>query len=314
MKRIKFTLTNIVPAAILLFIGCTSSHADSTSPRLAAYYDLKMLVCKDTAYQWTGKKHPQPIASDILQVGVGRDASYALTTSGELLTWDENQDKFREIHSEIKWFTAGRTGVFAARSNGNLLHLLKPKTWFGEGELTQPTVVSNSAIAASIGDSANYFIDNNGTLFVQGLAHRGQYGDGKLKQSETFIDVASNVVSIKAHTGHAILLKKDGTVMGTGGNIYGPVGKHGIGDKAIVWSPILQDAIAIATGSSHSLALKENGSLWHWGRDIGLEPKKIMDNVVAAAADQNSSLALLKDGTLWQWERDQNPKFHFQCK
>ncbi len=314
MKQIRFTLTNIISAVVWLFIGCASSYADSTSPKLAAYYDLKMFICKQTAYQWTGNESPQAVAKDIHQVGVGRDASYVLTRSGKLLTWDKNQNIFREIHSAIEWFAVGRTGVFAAHSNGNLLHFLKPKNWFGAGELEQSKVVSNSVMAASIGDSANYFIDENGTLFVKGLAHRGQYGDGKLKQSETYVKVASNVVSIKAHTGHAILLKQDGTVMGTGGNIYGPVGKHGIGDKAIVWSPILQDSIAIATGSSHSLALKKNGSLWHWGRGIGLEPKKIMDNVVAAAADQNSSLALLKDGTLWQWERAQKPKLHFKCQ
>ena len=125
--------------------------------------------------------------------------------------------------------------------------------------------------------------------------------------------MASDVVAIKAHTGHAILLKQDGTVMGTGGNIYGPLGRHGIGDKAVSWGKIFQQAVAIATGSSHSLAISREGALWRWGRDIGLDPEKVLDDVVAAAADQGGSISLLNDNSLWQWERGQTPKRHFQC-
>jgi alpha-tubulin suppressor-like RCC1 family protein len=99
--------------------------------------------------------------------------------------------------------------------------------------LVQLERIDASIAAASIGDSADYFVTKDGTLHVKGLAHRGQYGDGKLEPSDAFIPVAHEVAAIKAHTGHAILLKQDGTVMGTGGNIYGPLGWHGIGDKAI---------------------------------------------------------------------------------
>ena len=101
--------------------------------------------------------------------------------------------------------------------------------------------------------------------------------------------------------------------MGTGGNIYGPLGKHGIGDKAVSWGEIFKDAKAIATGSSHSLAIAQDDSLWHWGRDIGLDPEKILDDVVAAAADQSGSIALKRDNTLWQWQHGKQPKQHFQC-
>jgi len=101
--------------------------------------------------------------------------------------------------------------------------------------------------------------------------------------------------------------------MGTGGNIYGPLGRHGLGDKAVFWGPIFHEADAIATGSSHSLAIRRDGTLWHWGRDIGLDPEQVLEDVVAGAADQNGSVALLNDGSLWQWERAQQPKKHLQC-
>lgn len=37
---------------------------------------------------------------------------------------------------------------------------------------------------------------------------------------------------MKAHTGHALYLRRDGVVLATGGNRYGPLGAHGLGDKA----------------------------------------------------------------------------------
>ncbi len=313
MTPTRLTLTGATVAALLLLLGPASGRADSTSPRLAAYYDLKMLVCGETAYRWRGRDRPRALAKGVIQVGVGRDAAYALTTSGKLLAWDEAPDRAREILDGVAWFAAGRTGVFAARPDGTLVYLARPESWFKEGELVRPVTVGRSAVAASIGDSANYFITGDGTVFVRGLAHRGQYGDGKLKSSEEFVPVASDAVAVRAHTGHAILLKRDGTVMGTGGNIYGPLGRHGIGDKAVSWGPIFRDAVAIATGSSHSLAVRRDGSLWHWGRDIGLDPEMILDDVVAAAADRSGSVALRNDDSLWQWRRGQKPELHFRC-
>lgn len=303
----------ITLAGWCLLFSTGLGRADSTSERLAAYYDVKMLLCGETAYRWRGRETPQLVARNAAQVGVGRRANYVLTTEGRLLAWQDEAGKKRELLSGIAWFAAGRTGVFAARPDGTLVYLERSKNWFSEGKLARPIQVGTSVVAASIGDSANYFVTKEGALFVKGLAHRGQYGDGKLKGSEAFIPVARDVTAVKAHTGHAILLTREGRVMGTGGNIYGPLGKHGIGDKAISWGQIFEGAKAIATGSSHSLAIGQNGSLWHWGRDIGLDPKKVLDNVVAAAADQEGSMALLKDNSLWQWARGQQPKQHFQC-
>lgn len=313
MTKSNFNLITMALAVVCILLGQAPAHADSTSPRLAAYYDLKMLLCGQTAYQWRGDNHPTPVANGVIQVGVGRTSSYVLTTSGQLLAWNGTSDEKQEILDQVTWFVAGRTGVFAARSNGALEYVARPKRWLGEGESIQPERVGTSIVAASIGDSANYLVTDDGVLLVKGFAHRGQYGDGKLEPSETFIPVASDVVAVKAHTGHAILLKRDGTVMGAGGNIYGPLGRHGIGDKAISWGEIFREAVAIATGSSHSLAMRRDGSLWRWGRDIGLDPEKVLTSVAAAAADQSSSIALLNDNSLWQWERGQQPKQHFRC-
>jgi len=287
--------------------------ADSTSPRLAAYYDQKMLLCGQTAYQWQGQKQPVRVAENISQVGVSRDAWYALDRSGRLLAWRDRPDKQRVILDMVTWFAAGQSGIFAIRTDSSLWYMQRSDRWFGTGGIADPVRIANNVISAAIGDSANYYVTRSGLLYVKGLAHRGQYGDGKLQSSENFIAVAKDVVSVKAHTGHAMLLTRTGTVMGTGGNIFGPLGRLGIGDKAVRWGKIFENAQAIATGSSHSLALQKDGSLWHWGRNIGLDPKKILSKVTAAAADSTGSVALLRDGTLWQWKRGERPKRHFRC-
>lgn len=60
----------------------------------------------------------------------------------------------------------------------------------------------------------------------------------------------------------------------------------------------MEGASAIATGSSHSLAIKSDDSLWIWGRNEGLEPKKVLSDVTAAAAGNRSTIALAKNA-LW---------------
>lgn len=163
-------------------------------------------------------------------------------------------------------------------------------------------------VDAAVGDGANYYITASGDLFVKGRAHRGQYGDGRLKSTNAFVPAASRASRITAHTGHAILLLTNGEVVGTGGNIYGPVGKHGLGDKADRWSLIMSGVKAIATGSSHSLAIDRDDILFAWGRGYETAPTAIIHNVAAVAAGSRTTIALTTDDTLWQWDRGQAPR------
>ncbi|MBK17282.1 MAG: hypothetical protein CMM52_00375 [Rhodospirillaceae bacterium] len=279
----------------------TPSWSDSSSPLLAAYYDRQMAIVKGITYAWRGNDTPKPIEHTAIQVGVGDDSNYILSTDGILIRFDnDNFAKPRILRKDILRFAAGDSGVLAIDNGHRLL-------WVGAGT-RRANLIAKNVHAAAVGDSANYYITKSGDLFVKGKAHRGQYGDGRLVSTDHFVRTATSVGYITAHTGHAILLKGNGDVFGTGGNIYGPVGKHGIGDKAVRWSKIVGNATAIATGSSHTVAILKDSKLVAWGSEYGTDPKPIMNNVVAVAAGSNATIALKTDGSLWQWDRGERPR------
>lgn len=299
---------------LLCLVIIRPAVGDSSSPRLAAYYDNFMAICGDQVYEWNGSDALKKSLSGVRQVGVGRGNRYALTARGVLLVWRDEYTKAEVVMDEVASFHAGRSGLLIIRTDHTLWQVESEGLFgFGEKVTDKRVKIADNILTASVGDSANYYVRRDGRLYVKGRAHRGQYGDGKLSSSEVYVNTATDVVQVVAHTGHALLLKSDGSVLGTGGNIYGPLGSHGYGDKAISWGEVLGGVKAIATGSSHSLAIKQDGTLWIWGRNEGIIPKQVMANVTAVAAGSDSTVAL-SHGMLWQWRTGARPKSVMMCQ
>jgi hypothetical protein len=273
--------------------------ADASNVELASYYERHMALAAGTAWGWSERGAPRALMRGVQQVGVGKRAWFALRSDGSLVTWDGDPAAARTLMAGVARFAAGDSGWFAIDRGGALWHAV------GTGA---PLRVAEGVVDACIGDSADYFVTRDGALFVKGLAHRGQYGDGKLTASDGFIATARDAVAVRAHTGHAIHLARDGTVMGTGGNRYGPLSRHGLGDKADRWGPVFRGATAIATGSRHSLAIRADGTLWAWGEGFAIDPAPIMERVSAVAAGDTATIARGADGALWQWEGGGTPR------
>jgi alpha-tubulin suppressor-like RCC1 family protein len=269
--------------------------ADSSGVQLASYYDRHMAISGGIAYGWTGKERPTAMVADVVQVGVGKDSYYALRKDGTLLTWSGSPANAAVLMRDVEGFAAGSSGWLAINRTWTL--------WHGTGAAREPPrKIAERVLAAAVGDGADYYVTLAGELFVRGLAHRGQYGDGRLAASSDFVKTAEKVVAVKAQTGHALYLDKSGEVFGTGGNVKGPLSTHGLGDKAASWGRIFTGAKGIATGASHSVAIREDGSLWAWGSGFAVEPSRIAERIVTVAAGSGTTLALAEDGKLWAWE------------
>lgn len=284
----------ILLCTLALLLSAAPSHADSSSGHLASYYGRHMALEGDVAYGWIGRGEPRRQLAGVVQVGVGQDAFFALLADGTLRTWTDSPERATILMRGVKQFAAGASGWFTIDTSGVL--------WRGAAGTAAALRVAEDVIDASIGDGADYFVRRDGTLFVRGLAHRGQYGDGKLASTTEFVATAREAAAVRAHTGHALHLRRDGTVMGTGGNRYGPLSSHGLGDKAVRWGRIFEGAAAIATGASHSVAIRADGSLWAWGRGYSIEPLKLLEQVSDVAAGDTATIARSRDGALWQWD------------
>ena len=125
-------------------------------------------------------------------------------------------------------------------------------------------------------------------------------------------------VSIAAGDGHSLAIKTNGTLWAWGLNSSGQLG-NGDEEYNSQPSPVPvgeeTDWTSVASGASHSLALRGDGcTLWAWGRndygqlgnnttDDSASPIQIGDGTDWLAVDGGirHSLALKRDGTLWAW-------------
>ena len=130
--------------------------------------------------------------------------------------------------------------------------------------------------------------------------------------------------AIAGGANHSLALKNDGTVLAWGLNQDGQLGDGTNTDSSTpvaVKDPndpsgYLSGVKALAAGSSHSLALKDDGTIWAWGANesgqLGdgtnantTQPVKVANlsgvEAISGGGASSYSLALKDDGTVWAW-------------
>ena len=189
--------------------------------------------------------------------------------------------------------------------------------------LQQPTVVIvQKKIAAGVDHSVA--LKGNGTVRTWGGNSFGQLGNGNIlsyQLSPSQVSGLTGVSSVVAGSSHTLALMSNGKVRSWGNNTNGQLGNNSV---VAGFSPVAVLDITglaefggvadISAGINHSLALKNDGSVWAWGyNNVGQlgngtitqsllpVPVSTLGDVVSIAAGSDHSLALKRDGTVWAW-------------
>jgi len=137
-------------------------------------------------------------------------------------------------------------------------------------------------IKVAAGANFSLALKNDGTLWAWGEGGYGQLGlhsdnDHTVPYQVHGLDnvgYLTDVVDVAAGQHHTLALKSDGTVYAWGGNFYGQLGIHSNDDHTVpyqVHGPndegYLSGIIQVAAGEYFSLALRDDGTVWAWGRN-----------------------------------------------
>ena len=233
-----------------------------------------------------------------------------------------------QIGTDADWVavTCGYHQTLAIKANGTLWGTGSN----AYGALGDGTGVSKNAFVQigtdtdwrciDIGNYQAHAIKKNGTLWGWGGNFSGQVGIGNTINQLAPVQIGQandwEMVSDGVHSSFAI--KTDGSLWSWGSNGNGVLGQGDIGTATYLSVPTrigsASDWAMVAAGSTHAIAVKDDGTLWGWGLNssgqLGIGsttnvslPTQIGDasDWVAASCGTTSSYALKSDGTLWSW-------------
>ncbi len=212
---------------------------------------------------------------------------------------------------------------------------LPPTTEQTAAKTDTPKTASGGASPIAAGELHTVFLKRDGMLLGWGYNNYGELGDGTEKKRLIPVEVKGpggkgnleGIAAIAAGGAHTLALKKDGTVWAWGRNNKGQLGDDTDDDRK---TPVqvkgpggkknLEGIISIAAGELHTIAVKNDGSVWGWGYNNdwqlgdGTSKKRLtpvqvkgpggqgfLEGIVAVAAGSTHTLALKKDGTVWAW-------------
>jgi len=134
-------------------------------------------------------------------------------------------------------------------------------------------------------------------------------------------DLPTGVRAVSAGSNYTVVVGTDGSLWAWGNNEFGQIGDGSSNNTRVSFSRIgtASDWLSVSAGSSHTLAIREDGSLWAWGNNadgrtgLGINtgttnnPTRVgTDSWVAVSAGNSHTLAIRSDGSLWAWGSNAN--------
>jgi len=173
-------------------------------------------------------------------------------------------------------------------------------------------------------------LKSNGTVWGWGKGNNGQLGDGAQVDRTTPVQVSglTGITAIAAGFEKSVALKSDNTVWFWGYEQFGEDGRTDPGwirTTPVQWGGGFTNAIAIATGRSHVLVLKNDNTVWASGYNlygqlgdgtqsagssfqstfpvqvVGAGGVGFLTGITALASDYYFSMALDNTGQVWTW-------------
>lgn len=246
------------------------------------------------------------------------------------------------------WFSNFVFGQLIDGGNGHALILDKQgNVWaIGRNDFGQlgdsshvnssiPKRVNNlkNIVAISRGYDHSIALDKFGDIYLWGRNNYLQIGISSVNDQTTpqKLKNHSDFIAIEGGHWHSVALKKDGTVWTWGHNYYAELGsgnrehsswpvqviqlKNGVKSK-------LNGVRKIASVGYHTLALKEDGTVWGWGgnsfKELGGEGDEFqtcaiqlkgLPKIKEIAVGWHHSIALDIEGKVWIWGSDPASQF-----
>ena len=277
-----------------------------------------------TTYQST----PIQVFSNVMAMAAGDDYSAIVTNEGDLFLAGDRGIGIQgiepvQIMSDVQSVSAGADHLLILKNDGSIwAQGYNESGALGSSDppmLANPVVMMTGAEAVDAGPYHSLILKDDGSAWAVGDNFVGALGDGTFESRSNPVRVLTNVQAVATGENHSLFLKTDGSVWVSGV----PLGTqlpddydylyHDYREQSLVYEEpeqLMTDVKAIASGVSHCLFLKTDGSVWaagaNWAGQLGIGSKEdqasavmVMEGVKAVAAGDHHSFFLKDDGSLW---------------